>query len=105
MGKYQNKFFIMYILILFLVEFGFAQTERWVYRYDGPANNADVAYALVYGQDHNIYAAGKVYGSTTSDDFAVISVDTAGNENWVYTYWAPSGDIARAIRWKYLCCW
>jgi uncharacterized delta-60 repeat protein len=97
MGKYQNKFFIMYILILFLVEFGFAQTERWVYRYDGPANNADVAYALVYGQDHNIYAAGKIYGSTTSDDFAVISVDTAGNENWVYTYWAPSGDIARAI--------
>ncbi len=31
-----------------------AQTQRWVYRYDGPGNSTDVAYSIVYGQAPSI---------------------------------------------------
>jgi hypothetical protein len=45
----------------------------------------DVARALVYGTDGNIYAAGYSVG-TALRDFTVISLTTSGNERWVYRY-------------------
>jgi hypothetical protein len=54
--------------------------QRWVYRYDGSEHHIDWAYALVYGTDGNIYAAGYVY----ANDRIVISLTPGGNERWVY---------------------
>ncbi len=51
--------------------------ERWVYRYDGPAGYWDQAYALVYGADGDVYAAGYRSPVETSSDFTVISLDPA----------------------------
>jgi uncharacterized delta-60 repeat protein len=61
--------------------------ERWVYRYNGPANNRDEAYSVAYGADDNVYAAGTSFDSAY--DFTVISVDTAGSQRWVYRYNGP----------------
>lgn len=61
-------------------------TEKWVYRYNGPGNGEDEATAVVYGLDGNIYAAGNTTGSGTETDFTVISLNTAGQERWVYRY-------------------
>jgi len=47
---------------------------NWVYRYNGPGNESDVANSLVYGADGNIYAAGQSFGSGTRADFTVISL-------------------------------
>ncbi|GAH84349.1 unnamed protein product, partial [marine sediment metagenome] len=49
---------------------------NWVYQYDGPGNDLDYAYSIVYGSDGNIYAAGYSFGN--SRDFTVISLGPAG---------------------------
>jgi hypothetical protein len=73
--------------------------ELWVYTYDGPVDSADVANAITFGLDGNIYAAGYSRGNGTGNDFVVISLTTAGHERWVYRYNGPgnSDDIANAI--------
>jgi uncharacterized delta-60 repeat protein len=71
-----------------------AGDTNWVYRYNGPGNNSDEAYSIIFGADGNIYAAG-----ISSGDFVVISLTTAGNTNWVYRYNGPgnSADCARSL--------
>ncbi|MGB3341438.1 MAG: hypothetical protein WBB37_08155 [bacterium] len=60
--------------------------ERWVYTYNGPLGQEDEAFSIVYGSDHNIYAAGRSRGIGTEYDFTIVSVDTAGSERWIYRY-------------------
>jgi uncharacterized delta-60 repeat protein len=66
-----------------------AQNLRWIYRYNGSGNSSDRANAMVYGSDNNIYAAGVINKTGSADDFAIVSIDTAGNEKWIYTYNGP----------------
>jgi uncharacterized delta-60 repeat protein len=74
-------------------------TERWVYRYDGPAGETDEAYSVVVGSDGNIYAAGRSLGNGTSFDFVVVSLADSGTERWVYRYDGPANwtDQANSI--------
>ena len=73
--------------------------ERWVYRYDGPANDLDQVYSIVMGSDGNLYAAGSSRGSGTSYDFTVVSLTASGGERWVYRYDGPGNgrDVASLI--------
>jgi hypothetical protein len=73
------------------------QTERWVYRYDGPGNSGGMANSLVAGGDGNVYAAGA--SASLVSRFTVISLTPSGGERWVYTYDNPrsSNDGARSI--------
>jgi uncharacterized delta-60 repeat protein len=59
---------------------------NWTFRYDGPASAGDAAYSIAYGQDGNIYVAGKSPGVSTSDDIFVVSLSSAGDTNWTYRY-------------------
>jgi len=70
--------------------------QRWVYRYNGPVNNIDDAYAIVYGTDGNIYIAGTSMSSSTNYDFVVISLTTTGSERWVYRYDGPGNSEDQA---------
>ncbi|KPJ70937.1 hypothetical protein AMJ52_09295, partial [candidate division TA06 bacterium DG_78] len=78
-----------------VISLDLAGNERWVYLHDGLYNgtvDADGAHAIMYGGDGNLYAAGySVEDQTYNKDFAVISVDTAGNERWVYTRHGSGG--------------
>ncbi|UCG43915.1 MAG: hypothetical protein JSU73_04690 [candidate division WOR-3 bacterium] len=82
-------------------------TERWVYRYDW-RDDHDEAYDIIYGGDGNLYVTGWVQDRNTSGmDLSVISLDTAGNERWVYRFgdqdsqpdhglelgWGPDGNL------------
>ncbi|MGB3478449.1 MAG: hypothetical protein WBB67_04750 [bacterium] len=72
--------------------------ERWVYQYNGTGNGDDIANSIAVGLDGNVYAAGVSYGTGTGDDFVIVSVDTAGNERWVYRYdWASWHDGANVL--------
>ncbi len=60
--------------------------ERWVFTYDA-SGWYDIAYALVYGDDGNIYAAGE----TATGIPVVISLTPDGDTNWIYT--AAAGGV------------
>ena len=60
--------------------------ERWVYRYNGSADSEDVGYALIYGNDGNIYVAGLSTNENTGADLTVIKLTPEGEERWVYRY-------------------
>ncbi|KPJ74036.1 hypothetical protein AMJ52_02240 [candidate division TA06 bacterium DG_78] len=72
---------------------------NWTYRYDGPAHQGDEFYSVVYGNDGNIYAAGRSTGMGTSSDFIVITLTSPDNVDWIYRYNGPdnSGDRGYAI--------
>jgi len=70
--------------------------ERWIYTYNGLADNNDEAYSVVYGEDGNIYVAGSCYGTDTTRDFTVISLTPMGTERWVYQD-SGSGICARSV--------
>lgn len=75
-------------------------TERWVFVYNGPGSGYDVANALVYGADGNIYVAGYSWGSEGNSDFIVISLNKdTGDTNWIYRYNGPGNgaDAANSI--------
>jgi uncharacterized delta-60 repeat protein len=71
---------------------------NWIYQYSGSANSSDDAFSIDYGTDGNIYAAGYIRGSNQSD-FAVISLTSAGDTNWTYTYdgTANNNDQAHSV--------
>jgi len=82
------KVFVIFIL---LAGFIYAQTERWVYRYNGSQSQTDWVHSLVYGTDNNIYAAGESFGNSTGVDFTVISTTESGAERWIYIYEPATG--------------
>ncbi|GAI81185.1 unnamed protein product, partial [marine sediment metagenome] len=69
-------------------------TENWVYTYNGPGNDNDGAYSIVYGSDGNLYVAGESYGFSV--DFTVISLTPQGTQRWVYRYNGPENGSDRA---------
>jgi uncharacterized delta-60 repeat protein len=48
--------------------------ERWVYRYDGPANRWDGAQSIIMGSDSIVYVAGYSEGNGPEGDFLVVSL-------------------------------
>jgi hypothetical protein len=73
--------------------------ELWVTRYNSPANFGDYARAIAVDGSENVYVTGGSGGSGTSQDYATIKYDSAGNELWVRRYNSPgnSDDEAYAI--------
>jgi uncharacterized delta-60 repeat protein len=69
--------------------------ERWFYHYD-TTSFFDEAFTITYGTDDNIYAAGYCMSDAVNEDIVVISLDTEGNENWVYMYDGPDNGIDHA---------
>ncbi|OGC40524.1 hypothetical protein A2Y85_01365 [candidate division WOR-3 bacterium RBG_13_43_14] len=64
--------------------------EVWRYVYDGPAGNYDEANCLAIDKNENIHIGGYSTGISTAEDFTVIKLDSAGNEQWVYRYDGPA---------------
>jgi hypothetical protein len=73
--------------------------ENWVVTYNGTGNADDQANCVFYGTDGNVYAAGKIVDSSTGNDFAVVSLNNSGGENWLYTAdgGASEGDAAQVV--------
>jgi uncharacterized delta-60 repeat protein len=80
----NNLKLVLGIILLPVLIFG--QTERWVYTYNGSANGTDVANAIVYGSDGNVYTAGSSYDSTFTEDLLVTSITSSGSQRWIYRY-------------------
>ena len=71
----------------------------WVRRYNGPANDYDLASAIAVDSSGNVYVTGSSYGIGTSSDYATIKYYPNGDTAWVRRYNGPgnSSDQAHAI--------
>ena len=81
-----------------LISTGSAQTPAtaWLTTYDGPGNGSDVARSVAVDASGNVYVYGWSYGGPATDtDLVVISLDSAGQQQWVYRYDGPDHKAER----------
>jgi hypothetical protein len=76
------------------VKYDSAGQEQWAARYNGPANDHDVAFAVAVDSSGNVYVTGTSLGAAPYSDYATVKYDSAGQEQWVARY---PGPIAWAI--------
>jgi uncharacterized delta-60 repeat protein len=74
------------------VKYNAAGQQEWAARYHGPNNSFDFASALAVDPSGNVYVTGQSLGSNTSDDYATIKYNAAGQEQWVARYNGPAND-------------
>lgn len=79
------------------VKYGPAGNQIWVARYNGPANNGDIAWALAVDDDGNVYVGGGSTGIGTVEDYATVKYNAVGTQVWVARY-AGTGNSADTVR-------
>ena len=89
-GKGKECLIIGLLSMFLTVGLSHAQFEIWTYT-NGATSTAN---ALVYGTNNSIYTAGYINMGTTANDFAMVGLDNAGNETFVYTHDGPGGTFA-----------
>ena len=87
--SYLAMILIVGILFLASSPLGYIE-EKWVARYNGPANSIDNARAIAFDSLGNVYVAGVSHGSGTSNDYSTIAYDRSGNQIWVARYNGPA---------------
>jgi hypothetical protein len=60
--------------------------EQWVRRYNGPANDYDIARQVALDAHGNIYVTGASSGMGTGLDYATVRYNSYGDEQWVMRY-------------------
>ncbi|MBD3285853.1 T9SS type A sorting domain-containing protein [candidate division WOR-3 bacterium] len=71
------------------VKYNSAGIEQWVVRYDGPANERDIAYAITVDNAGNVYVTGSSEGLESYYNYATVKYNTSGEEQWVARYDEP----------------
>ena len=73
--------------------------ELWVTRYDGPASDRDLAYAIETSPDgSSVFVTGESVGNGTSSDYATISYNAVtGASQWTTRYEQGDLDLALAL--------
>jgi subtilisin family serine protease len=66
--------------------------QLWVARYNGPANNADMAKAAAVDNWGNVYVTGSSNDAYGLSDFATVKYDSNGNQLWAQRYNGPGND-------------
>jgi hypothetical protein len=68
----------------------------WVRRYNGPANDGDVASDIAVDDSGNVYVTGGSWGSGTREDYLTIKYGPNGDTAWVKRYNGPGNGDDRA---------
>jgi len=77
------------------IKYNTAGTEEWVARYDGVGNGDDQVGGLAVDGSGNVYVTGfSVVDNQFHFDCVTIKYDSAGQQQWIARYTAPSGYAA-----------
>ena len=60
--------------------------QRWIQRYDGPAQGNDRPRQMAVGKQGNVYITGNSEGEGTSYDYVTIKYNWLGAQQWVARY-------------------
>jgi uncharacterized delta-60 repeat protein len=75
------------------IKYNVSGQQQWVARYNGPPNGLDFAIALAVDSSGSTYVTGSSEGSGTSDDYATVKYDSAGQQQWVARYNGPGNHL------------
>jgi uncharacterized delta-60 repeat protein len=70
--------------------------ELWVARYNGSEDKYDYAQAIALDSTGSVYVTGYSENSSTSQDYATVKYDSAGNQLWAAAYNGPANNNDRA---------
>src|SRR5205807_9296512 len=73
------------------IKYDSAGQQQWVSRYNGPENGDDELHAMAVDSAGNVYVTGWSGINNSHYDCTTIKYDSAGQEQWVARYNAPSG--------------
>jgi hypothetical protein len=77
------------------IKYSSAGNQEWVARYNGPDNRDDYLLAMVVDASGNVYVTGfSVIDASSHYDCTTIKYNSAGDQQWVARYTAPSGRAA-----------
>lgn len=81
------------------VKYSSSGVEQWIQRFNGTANNYDIAYTVTIDGLNNIFVGGYTHNVSNSTDFVIIKYSPAGIQQWVRTYNGPGnfGDVVYSI--------
>ncbi|HKZ21795.1 MAG TPA: SBBP repeat-containing protein, partial [candidate division Zixibacteria bacterium] len=90
-GKSANNVSNPYNYDYVTVKYSLDGDSLWVRRYNGLADNNDVANGIAVDENGNVYVTGVSRGIGTSDDISTIKYSPNGDELWVRRYDGPNG--------------
>lgn len=73
------------------VKYNSSGTLQWVNRYNGTANNDDIAHKIYVAQSGNIYVAGSS-SNGTDDDYLTLQYSSTGSQLWANTFNSTYGN-------------
>jgi hypothetical protein len=90
---------IVVALVFLTVNCLFGQSPVWLYEYNDPDSGDDAGYAIVQGEDGNLYVSGLTTSMATGSDLFVTSLYAPGDTNWTFAvsgtgWWELAEDIA-----------
>lgn len=71
---------------ILIIKYDDAGVRQWTARYNGPAANADRAYAVAVDAFKNVFVAGASVNAAGDSDLVVIKYDADGVRKWVNRY-------------------
>lgn len=80
------------------IKYNSSGTQQWVSRYNSPANDVDIAYALTLDDLGNIYVTGQISG--TNRDFGTIKYNPSGVQQWIQSYNGPGNSVDKGYAIK-----
>ena len=75
------------------IKYNSAGQQQWIARYDGPANDDDMARAIAIDSSGSVYVTGASLNLAGDLDYATVKYNSAGQEQWVARYNGAGGQF------------